>query len=80
MASTPSWHSSSLRWAGYYALQRAGYHAFRLPSDIRAAHAPSGPSLTMQVRKFSSRHVAGSAEALEADSPYAVLRIHPTSS
>jgi hypothetical protein len=57
MASTPARHSSSLRWAGYYALQRAGYYVLRLPSDNGAAHAPGG--LSMQVREVSSPTVPG---------------------
>jgi len=80
MASTPSWHSSSLRWAGYYALQRAGYHALRLPSDNRAAHAPSRFSLTTHVREVSSRHGAGSPETPAADSPKQTYESTETSS
>jgi hypothetical protein len=79
MASTRARHPSSLRWAGYYALQRAGYHVLRLPSDIGAAHAPSGLSLTMQVRKVSSPHDARSPATLAADSPHPISQIDQTS-
>jgi hypothetical protein len=80
MASTPARHSSSLRWAGYYALQQAGYHVLRLPRDNGAAHAPSGLSPNMQVREVSSPHGARSPATLAADSARPISQIDPTES